>query len=746
MIIKQHGYSVEINSDGRYSISREGFETAIKNIGIQYETSGYGSVTHRELQVESILEEEGRAEVHFRHGEDKVKTEIQIKPEGVVVKQFLSYKGAVAFLYPFVCDDYSNIVIGKNVHELRYFQPGYQSWSPSASRQIMGKEPFPKLQLLEQGGFHPTIGFKPKAGIHHADWATIVLNPSNTSCFLIGFTTAQNFLPSLRLEAQSDPQGAQDKLTLYAGCNIENIASQGEWLESEALLVSIGDNPHDLWESYLEYAGKSMGARVRERAPSGWCSWYHYFALITEKAFRANLEEMKKRRDDVGVEVFQLDDGYCVVGDWLEWNEKFPSGGLKLAQDIAHAGFIPGIWVAPFICARGSRLFREHQNWLLKNDKGKPLLVGINPWWRGKAFYALDLTNPSALGYVERVMKQIKEWGYKFVKIDFVYAALLPGKRYNPAKTGLQAYRDGLRVIRESLGDDVFLLGCGAPLLPSVGMVDGMRVSADVAQYWKSRITRLIAGAPFDPSAENAVHGTICRSAMHKRWWLNDPDCLLVRKAKSLLTIEEVQTLATTIFLSGGQLLISDDMTALAGDRWEIIRACIPQLGKSARPLDLFTNENPTFYYLPLPDRDRALLAIINWQSKPQSFVIDPVMLKLNKPHYVFEFWRQKYVGIVEKSPLSLPFSIPKHGCALLSLTPVTGMPKVVGTSLHLGMGAVELISEEIQGDIMKITLELPGPRKGRVWVILPGKPSHEALMSREIAFMDRIQFDMKIG
>lgn len=745
MIIKQHGYSVEITPDGRYSISYGDFET-LKNIGIQYETAQDGSITHRELTVESISHTESSTEVHFRHKEDKIKIEIRINREGVFIKQALSHKGQVVFLYPLVCDAQSTIAMSKNIHGIRYFQPGYQSWSPSGSRAVLEKEPFPKLRLLEQGGFHPAMGFKPKSGLHHADWATIILNPADSSCLLVGFTTAENFLPSLSLEVISDPQGGEEKLTLYAGCNIENISPQKEWLESETIIVSIGNDPHLLWQQYLALAGKMMNARIKERAPSGWCSWYHYFALITEKALRANLEEMRKRRDDVGVEVFQLDDGYCVVGDWLEWNEKFPSGGAKLAEDIAQAGFLPGIWVAPFICARGSRLFREHPDWLIRNDKGKPLLVGINPWWKGKAFYALDLTNPSALGYVKQVMKQIKEWGYKFVKIDFVYAALLPGKRNESGKTGLQAYREGLKTIRESLGDDVFLLGCGAPLLPSVGIVDGMRVSADVAQYWKSRLTRLIAGAPFDPSAENAVHGTICRSAMHKRWWLNDPDCLLVRKTKSLLTIDEIHTLATTIFLSGGQLLISDDMTALDGDRWEIIRACIPQLGKHAQPLDLFARENPSYYYLPIPEKDRSLLAVINWQNKSQSFVIDPAMLKLSKPHYVFEFWRQKYIGVVENSPLPLGFSIPKHGCALLSLTPVTGKPRVVGTSLHLGMGTMELTSEKIEGDVLKISLELPGPRKGRVWVVVPDRPGREALISREIAFMDKIQFDMKLG
>ena len=38
--------------------------------------------------------------------------------------------------------------------------------------------------------------------------------------------------------------------------------------------------------------------------------------------------------------------------------------------------------------------------------------------------------------------------------------------------TPIQAYREGMRVIRKAAGDD-FVLACGAPLLPSAGLVDG---------------------------------------------------------------------------------------------------------------------------------------------------------------------------------------------------------------------------------------------------------------------------------
>ena len=43
------------------------------------------------------------------------------------------------------------------------------------------------------------------------------------------------------------------------------------------------------------------------------------------------------------------------------------------------------------------------------------------------------------------------------------------------------AYRSGIELIREAIGEDAYLLGCGAPLLPSSGLFDAMRVSPDTA-------------------------------------------------------------------------------------------------------------------------------------------------------------------------------------------------------------------------------------------------------------------------
>ena len=44
--------------------------------------------------------------------------------------------------------------------------------------------------------------------------------------------------------------------------------------------------------------------------------------------------------------------------------------------------------------------------------------------------------------------------------------------------------RAGFEAVRRGAGDDTFLLGCGAPLGPTIGVVDGMRIGPDVAPWW----------------------------------------------------------------------------------------------------------------------------------------------------------------------------------------------------------------------------------------------------------------------
>ena len=78
----------------------------------------------------------------------------------------------------------------------------------------------------------------------------------------------------------------------------------------------------------------------------------------------------------------------------------------------------------------------------------------------------------------ELAQTAVQQWGYRVLKLDFLYAAALPGVRHDAGATRAQALRRGLQAIRDGAGD-AFLLGCGCPFGPAVGLVDGMRIGLD---------------------------------------------------------------------------------------------------------------------------------------------------------------------------------------------------------------------------------------------------------------------------
>ena len=133
------------------------------------------------------------------------------------------------------------------------------------------------------------------------------------------------------------------------------------------------------------------------------------------------------------------------------------------------------------------------------------------------------------------------------------------------ACSGLDAYAEGLRLIREGIGEDATLLGCGAPLLPSVGLVDAMRISPDVGPDWEP-----LDGDVSQPGGRSAVLAGRARTWMHGRFWVNDPDCLIVRPA-----VERRDEVAANIAASGGLAVSSDPLDALDDHGLALTRALL---------------------------------------------------------------------------------------------------------------------------------------------------------------------------
>src|SRR6185369_16273478 len=120
-------------------------------------------------------------------------------------------------------------------------------------------------------------------------------------------------------------------------------------------------------------------------------------------------------------------------------------------------------------------------------------------------------------------------------------------------------------------------------------------------------------------STRNAIRNTLNRAPFHRRWWLNDPDCVLVRDRDTRLTQPEVRSLASAAALSGGMLLVSDDLARLSAERRRYLTALLPVLGASGHAPGWLDQDMPDLFVLPLSGAgdlgDWVVAGVFNWDE-----------------------------------------------------------------------------------------------------------------------------------
>ncbi|RIX27766.1 glycoside hydrolase family 36 protein [Amnibacterium setariae] len=313
----------------------------------------------------------------------------------------------------------------------------------------------------------------------------------------------------------------------------------------------------EVFGAYAALLAERLGGRDR-RAGAVWSSWYSYYEDVDEDLLARTVEDLRGHP----IDVVQLDDGWeAAVGDWTA-NDRFPSGMAATASRIAAAGFRPGLWLAPLIALPRSRFARDHPELLVQDDDGRPLVTGTN--W-GTGYFALDTTRPEALDHLADVVRRAVADGFTYLKLDFLYAGAVRGRRSRDLPRE-RVYRDAVEHVRRAAGDDVHLLGCGAPMLPSAGVFDGVRVGPDTAAFWDNGERR---DDPSGSGARNAIAASIPRTWLRPLYEL-DPDAVYFRRRRSLLDEPQRQLVEDAATVLGFRQT-SDPMAWLdAGERDEL--------------------------------------------------------------------------------------------------------------------------------------------------------------------------------
>jgi len=509
----------------------------------------------------------------------------------------------------------------------------------------------PDLQLYDLG--------KTPGGMHRGVGSQLIYNRESKQSLFVGALTADHLLTYLHLQAARE--GADMRIASYsvdlAGTTeiqkeydlrdgpAENhlelnlpIEPGGKFV-SERLMFAAGPDYQNQLLAYGDAIRKLHHARVSLQTPIGWWSWTAYYGAINEGETLANADWQAAHLKALGYNFFQVDEGYQYArGEYETANARqFPNGMRAVGHHVTGDGLIFGVWTAPFQVTSRAWVYEHHKDWLVHNAKGEPIHTQL--LWRQKSdlIYALDTTNPGAQDYLRRTYHTlVREWGVRFIKLDFMDSSAIEGFMYRPNTTALEALRIGLQVIRDAVGEDVILDKDGSPMLTPVGLVDTGRVSADTAHSFEGTRT--------------AASGIAARFYMHRNFFLDDPDAFNTveesfsdhTRASASYPLSVAQASIALSAVSGGMYEIGDDMLVMGSqkDRLELVEnedlLNMAKLGRASTPVDLMTydpeDEQPSIFFL-RESPHQAILTVFNWTKSPRSHTLRLADLGLPSDH-----------------------------------------------------------------------------------------------------------------
>ncbi len=345
-------------------------------------------------------------------------------------------------------------------------------------------------------------------------------------------------------------------------CDLQGICiAPGDEAALSDMTVRFAPSVSALLQVHARRIAERMGASYTKKPLGmGWCSWYYYYGTEDRDKIFENMEQFLSSPLGKDMGFILIDDGWnqrqnnvCVWGDWTA-GYKFPEGMKDVCDRIHRAGLRAGIWLAPFAVSTKSELYAAHPDWVIGGEQDI-----LNP---NEGVLGLDLSNPAVLAYIREVFDRVfNEWGYDLVKIDFLQYAVGEGKRYDNRFSGVQAFRNGLKIIRECAGDKI-VLNCGSPVLQSVGLCDAMRIGSDVGSRWYFPLNE--GGWPYgNCNIKSSVRYTVFRNWMHGVLWSNDPDCLVVREKSNRIEFQQFRQFFPYMEIREEDFGLSDSEAAL---------------------------------------------------------------------------------------------------------------------------------------------------------------------------------------
>ena len=514
-------------------------------------------------------------------------------------------------------------------------------------------------------------------------------NLANRQTFLCGLCTMHRFWSAIFLK--------DNTLTFRFELEGREL-SVGEPYVMERFMVTEGDpdGENSLLASYADAVAALNHCIPTGDLPVGWCSWSCFYGDVNEDRIRTAADMQITYASEGKPNLIQIDDGWqrsgSFCGEWIPDEKKFPAGMAATSEYVRELGLTFGLWLAPLLLDDQSEYYGE-----LKH-------LAMPEVTLGEHYHPFNLGDPAYHDHLRKTFRRmVDEFGATYFKLDFLAAAV---RYFNgrgrfvkfPAGYCIEVQRKTLQVIRETVGDEVFLLSCGAQTLLEAGIFNGARMSCDI--IWGKN--------PNHPTywqiMQNCLHTVGWRYFYHRKVYVNDPDGLVLRDWDRgdgfNCTWSEAQLWTVAIAMSGGSLLSNDELEKLSEPRRTLYTQSLPPLDIPCHPVDYFERPAPTAYILEV-DENTKFLALYHFGDTMTDldFDLDKVGMK---GALVADCLTRRFLGF--KDSLRVENANP-HSAAMFLLRKPAAEPAFVGSDANIYMGINLFSSAFAEG---KLTLCRP--------------------------------------
>ncbi|MDF2537824.1 MAG: alpha-galactosidase [Herbinix sp.] len=294
-------------------------------------------------------------------------------------------------------------------------------------------------------------------------------------------------------------------LTVYGGITSKQTRDTlphgfvcGETVASPKILLGFFDDYRDGLEAY----GTANGIIAphlpwNKGIPMGWNSWSAVAKDINYDIFINASDYVKEQ---LQANSFGTENTVYINFD-AGWNKLSEEQLISAARHVKNNGQVPGIYTTPFTFwgkdTTGTlEINGELYPWrelLLKDEQGNilpPIDGGLS----------IDPTHPANIMRLKQQFDKFREWGYQYVKMDFMTHGAVEGVHYKKdITTGIAAYNYGMQKIVDSMKEEIdkqefFISLSIAPLFPSQ-YAHSRRISCDIfgtinfAEYMLNSLT-----------------------------------------------------------------------------------------------------------------------------------------------------------------------------------------------------------------------------------------------------------------